>query len=356
VKLPGFVRSAAQRVLADFYLGDARRRQEVGALLDRLSPRGLLKELVAQIQFRAGSETSWVTPRGVRFELTSRCNLKCVMCPQPETMQRPREDLDFDRYRRFLDANPGLEEVDLFNWGEPLLHPRVFDFVAYASSRGLYTRLVTNAVLLDARRAEGLIRAGLRAIYFSFDGLGEDFKRIRGVPIERPLANVKAFLEMRDRLGAPVFTGINVTLSAWNRDSAERTARELRASLGVDAVEVQPGEEYSPSYARKVACFEPYRYAVVLSDTRIVPCCVDFDGKLAFGSIAEETDLRRLYNSPAMRRLRASLRDPATMPKLCSSCTFKIPASERPPHQRLGPAQPAPRAAARDAAERDACA
>ena len=335
--LPGPLRALVARLIADYWVGDARRRQEIGHLLDRTSGKGLVKEFLAQVQFRLGVEKAWVSPRAVRFEVTNRCNLKCVMCPQPETMRRPKDHLDFGLYRRFLDANPGVEEVDLFNWGEPLLHPRILDFVSEASSRGLYTRLVTNAVLLDERRAEGLIRAGLREILFSFDGVGEDFERIRGIPIDRPLANVKGFLEARRRLGARVRTGINITQSRWNRGLVEAAAAELTA-LGVDAVIVQPSEDYSPEYRRRVPCFEPYRYAVVLSDARVVPCCVDFDGELEFGTIAEEVNLRRLYNGPRIRSLRRSLRSPDTMTTLCSRCTFKIPAAERPPDPASRPA------------------
>lgn len=328
--LPAPIRGLCARLIADHYVGDPGRREEIGHLLARTSGRGLLKELLAQVQFRRGAETAWTTPRAVRFEVTNRCNLKCAMCPQPETMQRPRQHLDFELYRRFLEANPGIEEVDLFNWGEPLLHPRLLDFVGEAAARGLFSRLVTNAVLLDERRAEGLIRAGLSEILFSLDGVGEDYRQIRGIPIDRPIANVRAFLETRRRLGARIRTGVNVTLSRWNRERAAAAAAEL-ASLGVDAVMLQPSEEYASDYTRRVACFEPYRYAVVLSDARMVPCCVDFEGELAFGSIAEETDLRRLYNGPGLRSIRRRLRSAATMPELCSRCTFKIPAAERPP-------------------------
>lgn len=329
MKLPGALRDLVARLVAQHCVGDRRRQPEIAHLLDRATARGLVKEALAHAQFRLGTRSAWTVPRAIRFEVTNRCNLKCVMCPQPETMQRSRDHLDFELYRRFLQANPGLEEVDLFNWGEPLLHPRILDFVAEASARGLYARLVTNAVLLDGRRAEGLIRAGLREILFSLDGVGEDFERIRGIGIDRPLANVKGFLEARRRLGADVRTVISITRSAWNRDRVEAAAAEL-AGLGVDAVTIQPCEEYSPDYQRRVACFEPYRYAVVLSDARIVPCCVDFDGELAFGSIAEDTSLRRLYDGPRIRRLRRDLRSPATMPTPCSRCTFKIPAAERP--------------------------
>ena len=207
---------------------------------------------------------------------------------------------------------------------------KILDFVRLAKTRGLYTRFVTNAVLLDERRSEALIGAGLNEILFSFDGIGEEYERIRGIPINRPLANVRGFLETRRRLGARVRTSINITQSEWNRDDVEAATREM-ATLGADSVVVQPCEDYSPAYRRRVPCFEPYRYAVVLSDARVVPCCVDFDGALAFGSIAEETDLRRLYGSPAIRQLRRSLRDPETMPALCFGCTFKIPSAERLP-------------------------
>ncbi len=336
--LPRPVRVLLSRLIADYWVRDPKRRGEIAHLLDRASGRGLVRELLAQVQFRLGLEKAWATPRAVRFELTNRCNLKCTMCPQPEKMQRAKVDLDLALFRRFLETNPGVEEVDLFNWGEPLLHPRVLDFVAEASSRGLYTRLVTNAVLLDERRAEGLIRAGLREILFSFDGVGEDFERIRGIPADRPLANVKRFLDARRRLGASVRTGINITHSPWNRGKVEDAAAEL-AALGVEAVLVQPAEDYSPAYRRRVPCFEPYRYAVVLSDARVVPCCVDFDGELEFGNLAEETDLRRLYNAQRIRSLRRRLRSPDAMPRLCSECSFKVPAAERRsgPDGRAGP-------------------
>lgn len=329
MKLPPLLRNALVGLITNHYLRDPKRRHEVAHLLDRATPWGIAREFLAQLCYRTGSARSWVTPRAVRFEVTNHCNLKCVMCPQPETMARRKENLDFDTYCRFLDANPGIEEVDLFNWGEPLLHPRILDFVRYASQRGIYTRMVSNAVILEGKRAEGLIDAGISAIFFSFDGVGEDFHRIRGIAIDRPLNNVKAFLELCKKKGRKVFTGVNVTQSAWNRETAESAAETFRA-LGVDHVELQLCEEYSPDYKRQVPCFEPYRYGVVLSNGDMVPCCVDYDGELAFGSIKSEPELAKIYNSRKARTLRAGLQSPGTMPNVCSHCTFKLPRSLRP--------------------------
>ena len=88
-------------------------------------------------------------------------------------MTRPRQLLDIDLYKRVPDRNPCIEEVDLFNWGEPLLHPRLNDFISYATAKGIFSRLVTNAVLLDSERSISLLAAGLRAIIFSWTTRGQ---------------------------------------------------------------------------------------------------------------------------------------------------------------------------------------
>jgi hypothetical protein len=51
------------------------------------------------------------------------------MCPQPEMMTRPKKNMDIKLYRRIIEKNSFIWEVDLFNWGEPLIHPEIDQFI-----------------------------------------------------------------------------------------------------------------------------------------------------------------------------------------------------------------------------------
>ena len=72
---------------------------------------------------------------------------------------------------------------------------------------------------------------------------------------------------------------------------------------------------------RNRRCPELQRSIVILSNGDIVPCCGDYDGVLAFGSVVEQPDLRRHYNNRMMRELHKRSRIPEAMPEICSKCT-----------------------------------
>ena len=73
------------------------------------------------------------------LELTSKCNLRCGMCPLP-VLRRPYEDMEWslvEKAEREIHGN-GFKMKWLHEMGEPLLYPRIGDAVL---SSGLIRRL-----------------------------------------------------------------------------------------------------------------------------------------------------------------------------------------------------------------------
>lgn len=93
------------------------------------------------------------------FELTYRCNLKCVHCYNPKDTQE--EELDFELCKKAIDDayDIGCFRVT-FSGGESTLHSRFLDLVAYARSKRMSVEIFTNGQLLD--RNEALYRETLR--------------------------------------------------------------------------------------------------------------------------------------------------------------------------------------------------
>ncbi|MFN8544096.1 MAG: SPASM domain-containing protein [Candidatus Binatia bacterium] len=75
-------------------------------------------------------------PRRVLFEMTSRCNYRCRMCPQQD-LKRPRIDMPGPLYRRVLDEldTHGIEGLWLYHLGESLLHPEFIENVRHVSTK-----------------------------------------------------------------------------------------------------------------------------------------------------------------------------------------------------------------------------
>src|SRR3954463_560406 len=89
-------------------------------------------------------------PTFLQIEPVGQCNLRCRMCPilfrKDGPPHGPPAFMKFETFTALLDQFPELDEVQLGGRGEPMMHPRFFDMVAYAAARGI-PRISTNSNL-----------------------------------------------------------------------------------------------------------------------------------------------------------------------------------------------------------------
>ncbi len=131
----------------------------------------------------------------MRVSLTDRCDLACVYCRPSRSDGYLEKRLDEDAWRAMARGlvQAGVRRVRITG-GEPLLHPRVVERVAFLASLGLDDlALTTNATRLRAL-ARPLRDAGLERLTVSLDSLvPERFARItRGGDLAEVLAGVEA--------------------------------------------------------------------------------------------------------------------------------------------------------------------
>ncbi len=138
-------------------------------------------------------------PRSIYIEPTSRCNELCQQCPRTLLAREEDRDLSFDEFRRIVDQFPVLERVVLHGLGEPLLNKDLPRMVSYLKVRGTYVLFNSNGILLNARRGQELIDAGLDEYRLSMDGATrQTYARVRGVDaFDKVWRNVRAFIAMR---------------------------------------------------------------------------------------------------------------------------------------------------------------
>lgn len=299
------------------------------------------------------SVLSWVVlsklPRSAQVEVTTACNLRCPLCVTHSV----------ERANRFLRASAvenlvrgcgrRLKVVNLHLLGEPLLHRELFSFIRTCSERGVATTFSTNGMLID-RHLDEIVDSGLTYLSVAIDGANaEDYGRYRiGGDLHRVVRNVRALLQKRSERGVTHPTiQVQTVMFSYNEDK-EAELRNFLDGIGADVVSLKrPSYVAAPSptvatflaqvdhenqgrrYARAIKdetglyrnrrmCPQLER-ANVLSDGRVVACCMDASGHGAFGNLNEST-FAGIWRGKAHREVLEKFRRREFGP--CSTCTL----------------------------------
>lgn len=268
--------------------------------------------------FRRGDAVVRFPPVRLWIELSARCNLKCVMCPNRDLPEDQKGDMEWPVFRKIVDEAEGFAfEVSLHHRGESLLHPRALEFIRYAASKRMRTKLHTNGMLLTPELADGIVNSGLSRISFSFDGFTrEEYEKIRrGGDFDRTVANIQGLLRAKKKAGTDLPTvAIEVIELSGSRLSGRKEASLIGdfRRLGLDEFVVKkphnwagywkPGQRsrtYTP-------CTFPWNALLILWNGDVSPCSQDFFGTYILGN-AKERKLIEIWNDGPMQRLRAGL-------------------------------------------------
>lgn len=148
-------------------------------------------------------------PKLLVIESTSRCNLKCPMCPRTMDMSPSGAygDLDESILTNLDSAIRETGAICLSWMGEPLMNRRLQKIVERIKSvnPAVQVSLTSNGALLSATAAESLIASGVDSINISIDAADpEIYGRIRvGSDLETIRNNIKVLHKLRQSRGSP---------------------------------------------------------------------------------------------------------------------------------------------------------
>ncbi len=126
------------------------------------------------------------SPKWIAWEITRRCNLRCVHCRSSSQLEvEGHPDFSLDEAKRVLDdIHSYASPVVVLSGGEPLLRPDVFDIAAYGTGLGLRMCLATNGSLVTADTCRLITESGIRMVSLSLDGstaaVHDDFRNQPG--------------------------------------------------------------------------------------------------------------------------------------------------------------------------------
>lgn len=111
-------------------------------------------------------------PKWIAWEITRRCNLKCVHCRSSSQIEVDgHPDFSLEQAKSILDdISSYASPVMVLSGGEPLLRKDVFDIAKYGRSKDLRMCLATNGTLVTQDICEKIKDADIKMVSLSLDG------------------------------------------------------------------------------------------------------------------------------------------------------------------------------------------
>ena len=316
-----------------------------GEIFDRI-PFILISQIDIdeQLHYFAHYYGKAINPSYVRVIVGNTCNLKCVMCPYHSSLLKPTHTTEFFQGKKVMswemmerlakDCGQAGITVLIGSVEEPLLHPKLVDFIQLCRQQGVpKVHLTTNGQLLDETRATALLKAGLTSIDISIDAATpETYLKVRGADFNRVESNVINFLNIREQLGiaCEVRTSfvrnqdVNLEeeksfLARWSSkvnsifflNVAEYQANNMRLKKTNQKID-NSLQYYQQKAQGRWACLFPFIEMAVLPDGRIYYCIetlfrLGFDKDIkSLGDYNKQT-LQEIWSGDLFQQLRQDL-------------------------------------------------
>jgi PqqA peptide cyclase len=301
-------------------------------------------------------------PLAVLAELTHRCPLQCSYCSNPIELEKSSNELTTEEWFRVIDelAEIGVLQIH-FSGGEPAARKDLVQLVQRATDSGLYSNLITSAVMLTRERLELLAEAGLNHVQISIQGAeaaladrvggfrkGHEKKlqvaawvreldlplTINAVMHRQNLHQLPEIIDLARSLDAARLEVANVQYYGWalkNRqalmptraqmDECSRIVDEARDRLhGLLEIDYVIPDYYAE---RPKQCMGGWgrQFFNISPAGKVLPChAAETITGLEFDSVRGNKSIRWIWdNSDAFNKYRGT----GWMPEPCQSCAFK---------------------------------
>ncbi len=282
----------------------------------------------------------------VNIEISNICNLQCSFCPE---VIRTKKLMPIELFKRIIQqVEPLTEQVCFHLMGDPLVHPHLSDFVGICENENVQIFFVTNGVLLREKQSELLLSPAFRQVNFSLHSFHDNY------PDRDPSEYLRRIFQYTER-AMRERPDLYINFRLWNlqepRGASERNQSMLkliqeyfqmdiedrvgvqidarrykslhlknRLYLHFDTEFVWPSLEL-PILGTLGRCYGLTSHFGVLVDGTVVPCCLDKEGSIPLGNIADQNILE-ILDSPRAQNILNGFRAKKLVENLCQRCQY----------------------------------
>lgn len=233
----------------------------------------------------------------VHIESATLCNAKCRMCPHSDISRNGM--MDYGLFTSIVDQamELGCQAFTIFRLGEPLLFPRLFDWMDYLRDKQAKVSIYTNGSALVPKIADRLKEYADIYCDFTISFHGYDaysYEKMMGLNFEQVYRRIKAFM-VDNPIKVNIYSLANDPLRVKEKFEA------LWNGMGFAGVAVCRFMEWAGNIegpfktlrtmkaegrnVETVPCPRIFHEIDVMYDGTVCLCCVDAHGDITFGNL-----------------------------------------------------------------------
>ena len=208
-----------------------------------------------EVFFEAIKETTTIV--NLQFELSSRCNERCIHCYIPNEKKNHGEDMSSSKVKELIDEYVDMGGIHVtFSGGEAFLHKELLDLVRYCRDKDLKVSILSNLIAVTDKQIEELKELNISLIQvslYSMDPKKHDFV----TTVKGSLEKTKRVIEKLVAADIPV--QISCPIMKANQDGYEDVleyAKSLKIKAECDYIMMAQSDLNTENLANRLSLEE----------------------------------------------------------------------------------------------------
>jgi MoaA/NifB/PqqE/SkfB family radical SAM enzyme len=293
-------------------------------------------------KYKFGGSLTSEFPSQLIIDITEVCNLACTHCPHPQfkvSEHYGKRYLEAELNKKMVDEVAGdgkgyCQYIRYTSNGEPLIHPRGYELIAYAvENSGTFVCLTTNGTIMKEKKTRQLLDSGVHMIDISLDAhTPETYSKIRvGGDLNVTRENVLRLIKWVKETGADTKVVVSFVEQPQNTHEAKAfetywkeqgassvVIRRLHSAAGAvkDIAKAMRKKQTNERYP----CLYPWERLVVDPKGLLAFCPADWTYSSPAGDLRTST-VKEIWQGEFMQKLRkAHLTNNFSCHGFCGQC------------------------------------
>lgn len=278
----------------------------------------------------------------IYIEITNSCNFNCSFCRKSNREIRFMTKDEFEKIVN--EVNEYTDLIMLHIKGEPLMHPELKHILNSAKMAKLKVNITTNGSLLG-KNIEALKSDSVRQLNISLHSINKD--EINNINFDEYISNIFNSVKILRENNPNLY----ISYRLWNlKDISENSENyniieALEKEYKIEDLKTLAKENNFVELTSKVflnqdiefiwpsmdddivsdtgRCLGLKEQIGILSDGRVVPCCLDQDGNVTLGNIFKDS-LKNILESDYAKEITNGFYSNKIIPELCKRCTYRL--------------------------------
>lgn len=266
----------------------------------------------------------------VYIEITNICGLSCSFCP-PKL--NPNKTISLEFFDSILKQLRAYTKTLAFHvFGDPLTLSNLSEYLDIAYKYGFDVELTTSGFYLKYHSMDTIFHQSVRQLNISLNSFNKNSSNLSFdeymSEIFRVISNKsdKAFINLRlwnidDAYSEREFnTKVIQKLEDFYKTKIDFGRLSSKVLLVKDSYFEWP--DLKSAHYSEGFCYGLESHFGILSDGRVVPCCLDGEGVVTLGNLHNST-LEQILNSLLVKEIKEGFKIGKCTQELCKKCSYK---------------------------------